>query len=114
MYGELLTFDDPYSSLPPIDRLEGFRPGGSSLYRRLLVPATVEGARELAWVYNGRGDSHQTAQDRLRPLAGVALPASPRPTPIGPPANAIDERASDIYLILEIIGDFFQELPSRE
>ena len=51
MYGELLTFDDPYSSLPPIDRLEGFRPGGHSLYRRLLVPVTVNGARELAWVY---------------------------------------------------------------
>ena len=33
------------------NRLEGFRPGGSSLYRRVLVPATGEGARELAWVY---------------------------------------------------------------
>ena len=41
----------PLSSLPCIDRLESFRPGGSSLYRRVLVPATVEGARELAWVY---------------------------------------------------------------
>ncbi len=51
VYGELLTFDDPESRLPPIDRLEGFRPGGSSLYRRVLVPATVEGVCELAWVY---------------------------------------------------------------
>ena len=51
MYGELLTFDDPASRLPAIDRLEGFRPGGSSLYRRVLVPATVNGASELAWVY---------------------------------------------------------------
>ena len=51
VYGELLTFDDPESRLPAIDRLEGFRPGGSSLYRRVLIPATVNGSRELAWVY---------------------------------------------------------------
>ena len=51
VYGELLTFDDPASRLPAIDRLEGFRPGGSSLYRRVLVPVTVDGAPELAWVY---------------------------------------------------------------
>ena len=51
VYGELLTFDDPESHLPAIDRLEGFRLGGSSLYRRVLVPATVNGARKLAWVY---------------------------------------------------------------
>ena len=51
VYGELLSFDDPEFRLPAIDRLEGFRPGGSSLYRRVLVPATVNGAREPAWVY---------------------------------------------------------------
>ena len=51
VYGELLTFDDPLSRLPAIDRLEGFRPGSSSLYRRVLVPATVHGVRKLAWVY---------------------------------------------------------------
>ena len=51
VYGELLTFDDPESRLPAIDRLEGFHPGGSSLYWRVLVPATVSGTLELAWVY---------------------------------------------------------------
>ena len=51
VYGELLTFDAPESRLPAIDRLEGFRPGGRSLYRRVLVPATVGDARKLAWVY---------------------------------------------------------------
>ena len=51
VYGELLTFDDPQTRLPPIDRLEGFRPAGRSLYRRVLVPAAVDGARQLAWVY---------------------------------------------------------------
>ncbi len=51
VYGELLTFDNPKSRLHAIDRLEGFRPGGSSLYRRVLVPVTVDGACELAWVY---------------------------------------------------------------
>ena len=51
VYGELFTFDDPQTRLPAIDRLEGFHPGGCSLYRRLLVPASVEGVRQLAWVY---------------------------------------------------------------
>ena len=51
VYGELLTFDDPQARLPSIDRLEGFRPVGRSLFRRILVPAAVEGARQLAWVY---------------------------------------------------------------
>ena len=51
VYGELLIFDDPESRLPAIDRLEGFRPGGSCLYRRVLVSVTVNGACELAWVY---------------------------------------------------------------
>ena len=49
--GELLTFDDPESRLPAIDRLEGFRPGGSSLYRRVLVPVAVSDTQQLAWVY---------------------------------------------------------------
>ena len=66
VYGELLTFDDPDSRLPPIDRLEGFRPGGFSLYRRVLVPATVCGARELAWVYT----VEETAIKRRRIVSG--------------------------------------------
>ena len=37
VYGELLTFDDPDSRLPAIDRFEGFRPGASSHYLRVLV-----------------------------------------------------------------------------
>ena len=35
--GELYTFDDPDTRLPPLDRLEGFRPGERSLYSRVLV-----------------------------------------------------------------------------
>lgn len=46
--GEIYTFNDPEAILPPLDRLEGFRPGQQSLYRRVLV-RTGEGA--LAWVY---------------------------------------------------------------
>ena len=49
--GELLTFDDPEARLPAIDYLEGFRPGGRSLYRRVLVPVVVGDAHQLAWVY---------------------------------------------------------------
>lgn len=51
VYGEFLTFEDPGTWLPPIDRLEGFRPDGPSLYRRVLVPVTVSGRFELAWAY---------------------------------------------------------------
>jgi len=53
VYGEFLTFDDPESRLPAIDRLEGFHPGGSSLYRRVLVPMCIPGQISPAWVYVG-------------------------------------------------------------
>ena len=53
VYGELLTFDDPATRLPAIDRLEGFRPGGSSLYRRVLVPVCRIGKIHPAWLYVG-------------------------------------------------------------
>src|SRR5690554_2494230 len=51
VYGELLTFDDPETRLPAIDHLEGFLPGGPSLYRRVLVPASTRGQRVLVWLY---------------------------------------------------------------
>ena len=41
----------PQYRLPAIDRLKGIRPVGSSLYRRVLVAASVDGVRQLAWVY---------------------------------------------------------------
>ena len=46
-----LTFDDPESRLSAIDRLEGFHPGGSSLYKRVLVPACISGQISPEWVY---------------------------------------------------------------
>ncbi len=49
--GELLTFDDPAERLPRFDRLEGFRPGGPSLYRRVLVPAFTGDEPVPAWAY---------------------------------------------------------------
>lgn len=51
--GELLTFEDPEARLPAIDRLEGFLPGGSSLYRRVLVPVCARESILLAWLYVG-------------------------------------------------------------
>jgi gamma-glutamylcyclotransferase (GGCT)/AIG2-like uncharacterized protein YtfP len=51
VYGELLTFDDPETRLPAIDRLEGFHPGGSSLYRRVLFPVRTNGGNLPAWLY---------------------------------------------------------------
>ena len=51
VYGELLTFNDPETRLPAIDRLEGFRPGGLCLYSRVLVPVRTNGAGLPAWIY---------------------------------------------------------------
>lgn len=51
--GELLAFDDPEDRLPMLDELEGFRPGEKSLYKRVLIPATLAetGTTVLAWAY---------------------------------------------------------------
>jgi hypothetical protein len=51
IHGELVTFTDPQRDLPPIDRLEGFRPGGHSMYQRVMV-AVQAGSRPYAvWTY---------------------------------------------------------------
>ena len=44
---EVFTFDDPQTRMPPLDRLEGFRPGGRSLYRRVLVATSWT----VLWLY---------------------------------------------------------------
>lgn len=49
--GEVIMFGTPRLSLPPIDRLEGFRPGKPSLYRRVLVPVLVLDEWAPAWCY---------------------------------------------------------------
>jgi gamma-glutamylcyclotransferase (GGCT)/AIG2-like uncharacterized protein YtfP len=54
VYGELLTFNDPESRLPAIDRLEGFRPGDKSLYRRVLLPVIIIDMIQPAWLYIGK------------------------------------------------------------
>ena len=51
--GELLTFSDPESRLPAVDRLEGFNPGGHCIYRRVLVQAIGPGGQIPAWLYAG-------------------------------------------------------------
>ena len=53
VYGELLTIDDLETRLPAIDQLEGFRPGGSSLYRRVLAPILSRGVVFPGWLYVG-------------------------------------------------------------
>ncbi|MGF1470446.1 MAG: gamma-glutamylcyclotransferase [Rubrobacteraceae bacterium] len=51
VFGELLTFDDPEDRLPGLDQLEGFEPGGNSLYRRVLVPVQTANSNLWAWAY---------------------------------------------------------------
>lgn len=53
--GELLYFSDSGNSLAAIDRLEGFLPGGESLYTRVIAAVRPAGGgeaeEEAAWVY---------------------------------------------------------------
>lgn len=49
--GELITLPDPVITLPPIDRLEGFNPNGTSLYVRVLVPVMSSECVTTAWCY---------------------------------------------------------------
>jgi len=51
IHGELVTFTDPQRDLPPIDRLEGFRPGGHSMYQRVMVSVLCERTSIAAWTY---------------------------------------------------------------
>ena len=76
VYGEVFTFDDPETRLPAIDRLEGFRPAGSSLYRRVLAPAVVGSVRELAWIYvlEAMGIKHRRIPSGLWPERRRANP----------------------------------------
>jgi gamma-glutamylcyclotransferase (GGCT)/AIG2-like uncharacterized protein YtfP len=51
IHGELVTFTDPQRNLPPIDRLEGFRPGGQSMYQRVMVAVLCGRTSIPAWIY---------------------------------------------------------------
>ena len=51
IHGELVTFTDPQRDLPPIDRLEGFRPGGHSMYQRVMVAAARGSIACAVWTY---------------------------------------------------------------
>ena len=53
IHGELVTFTDPQRDLLPIDRLEGFRPGGHSMYQRVMVAVLVNRKPCAAWIYDG-------------------------------------------------------------
>ena len=71
VYGELLTFDDPESHLPAIDRLEGFHPGGSSLYKRVLVPVHARESIVVAWLYIG----DRLLENRISPTTNSQWPS---------------------------------------
>lgn len=40
-----------WHDLPPIDRLEGFRPGGRSMYQRVIVAVLYGRTSVPAWTY---------------------------------------------------------------
>ena len=61
--GELITLPSPVITVPPIDRLEGFHPGGASLYIRVLVPVKLSDERvTAAWCYVSTSRTLQSAR----------------------------------------------------
>ena len=87
VYGELLSFDDP--RVPPARHRP---PGGVPPGRFQPLPAragTRHGERRprARLGLHGGNDPHQAAQDRIRPLAGVAA-RHPLPPPKGAPLLA--------------------------
>ena len=52
--GEILTFDDPATRFPKLDRLEQFVPGGKSFYDRVLVQP-LPPAIGAVWTYIATG-----------------------------------------------------------
>lgn len=50
--GEILWLPDPLVALPGLEELEGFRPDGTGLYGRALVPVWDADGVYLAWVYD--------------------------------------------------------------
>jgi len=61
------TIDDSETHLSAIDHLEGFLPGGPSLYRRVLVPVDI-GQRSpvVGWVYVAPAESHKGSLIQLK------------------------------------------------
>lgn len=51
--GEVVTFPDPLRNIPPIEKLEGFRPGRFSEYQRVMVAARTENGPISVWTYDG-------------------------------------------------------------
>lgn len=51
--GEIVTFTDPLRDLPPIEKLEGFRPGRYSEYLRVMVAAKSSENVLPVWLYDG-------------------------------------------------------------
>lgn len=60
--GEIVTFADPLRDLPPIEKLEGFRPGRFSEYQRVMVLARTDESTLPVWTYDGTS----LASDGLR------------------------------------------------
>jgi gamma-glutamylcyclotransferase (GGCT)/AIG2-like uncharacterized protein YtfP len=69
-YGELLAFDDPATRLPSIDRLEGFHPGASCHYRRVLVAVRTKGTLLPAWLYVADTTGYRVLS-RFHPASGT-------------------------------------------
>ena len=61
-----MAFDDPEERLPRLDRLEGFRPQETSLYRRVLLRTFSASGPAFAWVYACPEGGHWTKLSRVQ------------------------------------------------
>lgn len=64
IHGELVTLTDPQRHLPPIDCLEGFRPGDRSMYQRVMVAAKCRNTSLPVWLYRSSHAMDGTRIDR--------------------------------------------------
>lgn len=69
VHGEMVEIRDPRRCVPPLDTYEDFRPGGNSLFQRVLIPAAGERDTMPAWTY-----IRTTGSDGKRLHAGVWIP----------------------------------------
>lgn len=52
IHGKILTFDDPYRDIPPIDQFVEFTPFAKSSCTRVLVPVLQTNKSIVAWLYS--------------------------------------------------------------
>lgn len=66
----MVTFAEQQCDLSSIDRLEGFRPGGHSMYQRVMVASLQGTTASAVWVYImcAPQNGHTGSPSTIRPI----------------------------------------------